>query len=72
MSSGRFAAFYLCTLLLCTAAHAGSTDDYAYAWPLQTTGDSSADCAIGKPYAIFIHKHKVAFINTGSFNAGFF
>lgn len=42
MSSGRFAAFYLCTLLLCTAAHAGSTDDYAYAWPLQTTGDSSA------------------------------
>ena len=42
MSSGRFAAFYLCTLLLCAAAHAGSTDDYAYVWPLQTAGDSSA------------------------------
>jgi hypothetical protein len=42
MNTSRFAAFYLCTFLLCATAHANSSDDYAYAWPLQTTGDSSA------------------------------
>lgn len=36
------AAFYLFTLCACSCAHAGATDDYAYVWPLETTGDSAA------------------------------
>jgi hypothetical protein len=42
MNTGRIAALYFCVLFMCTSAHAGAVDDYAYAWPLQTTGDSAA------------------------------
>ena len=34
--------FAVCTLFLASAAPAATTDDYAYAWPLQTPGDSAA------------------------------
>ena len=42
MSAARVAALYFCTLFSCASTHAGTSDDYAYAWPLQTAGDSAA------------------------------
>ncbi|HZE92851.1 MAG TPA: DUF3999 family protein, partial [Rhizobacter sp.] len=42
MSAARCAAFYLCIFLLCGAARTGASTDYAYAWPLETVGDSAA------------------------------
>ncbi len=42
MSIRRIVALYFCTLFACVFARAGTPDDYAYAWPLQTAGDSAA------------------------------
>jgi hypothetical protein len=42
MKLARIAALYFCVLFVCASAQAGAVDDYAYAWPLQTTGESAA------------------------------
>jgi hypothetical protein len=42
MSARRVAALYFCILFAGVSARAGTVDDYAYAWPLQTAGDSAA------------------------------
>ena len=42
MNMRHIRALYLCLLFACGSARAAAADDYAYAWPLQTVGDSAA------------------------------